>query len=183
MKILLELFIVFFKIGSLTFGGGIAMLPMSQRELVHTNKRTTEVELMDYYSIGQCTPGIIAINTATFIGYKIKGKIGAVFSTFGIVCPSLIIIIIIAGFIKNFLYIKWVMYVFAGIKIAVAGLVLDAFISLFKKNVKNKIAFLLCILAFILNFVLKISPVYIIFACVIFSIFFTKYKEVREDEK
>lgn len=175
MKILIELFIVFFKIGSLTFGGGIAMLPMLQRELVQSKQWATEEELMNYYSIGQCTPGIIAINTATFVGYKIKGKIGAVFSTFGMVCPSLIIIMVIASFIKNFLHIQWVMYVFAGIKIAVACLVLDAFISFLKKNVKSKIAFLLCAIAFILNLVLKISPVYIIFACVIFSIFFTKF--------
>ncbi len=129
MKILLQLFIVFFKIGSLTFGGGIAMLPMLQREIVEDKKWATEEELIDYYSIGQCTPGIIAINTATFIGYKIRGKIGAIFSTLGIVCPSLIIIIIIASFIKNFLHIKWVLYAFAGIKIAVAGLILDAFIN------------------------------------------------------
>ena len=183
MKILLDLFIVFFKIGSLTFGGGIAMLPMLQREIVDNKKWATEEELMDYYSIGQCTPGIIAINTATFVGHKIKGKIGAVFSTFGMVCPSLIIIMVIAGFIKNFLHIQWVMYVFDGIKIAVAGLVLDAFISFLKKNVKNKIAFLLCGIAFILNLILKISPVYIIFACVIFSIFFTKYKNVKETKK
>nr|WP_317359663.1 chromate transporter [uncultured Tyzzerella sp.] len=183
MKILLELFIVFFKIGSLTFGGGIAMLPMLQREIVNNKKWATEEELINYYSIGQCTPGIIAINTATFIGYKIKGKIGAIFSTFGMVCPSLIIILAIATFIKNFLHIQWVIYVFAGIKIAVAGLVLDAFIGFLKKNVKNKISLLLCILAFILNLVLKISPVYIIFVCVIFTIFFTKYKNIKENSK
>ncbi|WP_317367540.1 chromate transporter [uncultured Tyzzerella sp.] len=183
MKILLELFIVFFKIGSLTFGGGIAMLPMLQREIVNNKNWATEEELIDYYSIGQCTPGIIAINTATFIGYKIKGKIGAVFSTFGMVCPSLIIIIIIASFIKNFLHIQWVMYVFAGIKIAVAGLVLEAFISFFKKNVKSKISFLLCILAFVFNLVLNISPIYIIFVCIVFSLFFTKYKGIKEDKK
>ncbi|WP_250278129.1 chromate transporter [[Clostridium] colinum] len=182
MKILFELFIIFFKIGALTFGGGIAMLPMLQRELVDNKKWVTEEELMDYYSIGQCTPGIIAINTATFVGYKIKGKIGAIFSTFGIVCPSLIIIMCIAGFIKNFLHIQWVKYVFAGIKIAVAGLVLDAFISFLKKNVKSKISFLLFVLAFLLNFTLKLSPVYIIFACIIFSVFLTKYN-IKEGKK
>lgn len=180
MIIFWELFIVFFKIGSLTFGGGIAMLPMLKREIVNNKGWATEQELMDYYSIGQCTPGIIAINTATFVGHKIKGKIGAVFSTFGMVCPSLIIIMVIAGFIKNFLHIQWVMYVFAGIKIAVAGLVLDAFISFLKKNVKSKVAFLLCGLAFLLNLILKISPIYIIFVCIIFSIFFTKYKNGKE---
>lgn len=180
MKTLFELFIVFFKVGALTFGGGIAMLPMLQRELVDNKKWATEEELMDYYSIGQCTPGIIAINTATFIGYKIKGKIGAVFSTFGVVSPSVVIIISIAGFINNFLHIQWVIYAFAGIKIAVAGLVLEAFISFFKKNVKNKVSIILCSLAFVLNFILKISPVYIIFACVVFSIFFTKYNNKKE---
>lgn len=183
MRLLFELFIVFFKIGALTFGGGIAMLPMLQRELVDNKKWSTEEELMDYYSIGQCTPGIIAINTATFVGYKLKGKIGAAFSTFGIVFPSLIIIICIAGFISNFLHIQWVVYVFAGVKIAVAGLVLDAFISFLKKNVKNKSGIILCSLAFILNLFLGLSPVYIIFACVVFSVFLTSYNNKKEIKK
>ena len=180
MKTFIELFTVFFKIGALTFGGGIAMLPMLQRELVDNKKWATEEELMDYYSIGQCTPGIIAINTATFIGYKLKGKMGAVFSTFGVVCPSVIIIICIAGFISNFLHIQWVIHAFAGVKIAVAALVLDAFISFLKKNVKTKVSIILCVLAFILNLILKISPVYIIFACVVFSVFLTKYNNKKE---
>lgn len=170
MNIFLQLFCTFFKIGSLTFGGGLAMLPMLKREIVDAKHWATEDELIDYYSIGQCTPGIIAINTATFIGYKIKGKVGAIFSTFGIVCPSLIIIICIASFIKNFLHIQWVIYAFGGIKIAVSCLVFDTLITFFKKNIKSKIDFLLLIISFSLNLFLKISPIYIIFLCIVFSL-------------
>lgn len=170
MNIFLQLFCTFFKIGALTFGGGLAMLPMLNREIVDKKHWATEDELLDYYSIGQCTPGIIAINTATFIGYKIKGKTGAIFSTFGIVCPSLIIIICIASFIKNFLHIQWVIYAFGGIKIAVSCLVLDTLITFFKKNIKNKIDFLLLAISFFLNLILNISPIYIIFLFIVFSL-------------
>lgn len=173
MKTLFELFITFFKIGGLTFGGGLAMLPMLQRELGKKGW-TDEKELLDYYSIGQCTPGIIAVNTATFVGYKIKGLMGGIFATLGVITPSIIIILVIASVIKNFLDIKWVMYLLSGVKIAVASLVLDVFITFCKKNVKDKLTLFLCVGAFILNFAINISPVYIIFACIVFSLFYTK---------
>ena len=102
MKELLTLFLTFARIGGMTFGGGYAMLPMLQRDIVEKHHWATEEELMDYYAIGQCTPGIIAVNTATFIGHKQRGLIGALFATFGIVFPSWVIIMIIATFISNF---------------------------------------------------------------------------------
>ena len=102
MNELLSLFLTFARIGGLTFGGGYAMLPMLQKEVVEAKQWATEEELMDYYAIGQCTPGIIAINTATFIGYKRKGLAGALFATYGVVAPSWVIIMIIAAFISNF---------------------------------------------------------------------------------
>lgn len=176
MKTLLELFITFFKIGAFTFGGGLAMFPMLRKELIEKRNWITEEDLMNYYSIGQCTPGIIAVNTATFVGYKIKGKIGAIFSTFGIVCPSLIIILAIAGLIKNFLDIQWVIYMFNGIKIAVAALILDTVLGLLKKNVKNKKEIAIFLIALILNFVLNISPIYIIFAFIVLAICLIKFK-------
>lgn len=181
MKTLLDLFMTFFKIGALTFGGGLAMLPMLERELSKKGY-ASEKELLDYYSIGQCTPGIIAVNTATFVGYKTKGIIGAIASTLGIVSPSIIIILAIASFIKNFLYIKWVMYALSGVKVAVCAMVLEVFINFCRKNIKDRLTLFLCILAFILNFIIDISPAYIIFASLVFSFFYTK-KIWRKEKK
>ena len=101
-KRLWELFYTFAKVGVMTFGGGMAMLPILQREVVEDRHWATEEELMDYYAIGQCTPGIIAVNTATFIGQKRKGTIGGIVATLGIVFPSLVIISILASLITNF---------------------------------------------------------------------------------
>lgn len=116
MKELWELFIVFAKIGGFTFGGGYAMLPILQREVVENRNWATSEELMDYYAIGQCTPGIIAVNTSTFIGYKRKGIIGGIVATIGCVFPSLVIIMIIAAFINSFTHIVWVQHALAGIR-------------------------------------------------------------------
>ncbi len=134
MKELFELFIVFAKIGGFTFGGGYAMLPILQREVVENKKWVTSEELMDYYAIGQCTPGIIAINTATFIGYKRKGVIGGIVATAGCVAPSLVIIMIIAAFINSFTHITWVQHALAGIRVCVCILVLNAVLKLAKKS-------------------------------------------------
>ena len=102
MKELFNLFFAFAKVGVLTFGGGYAMLPILQREIVEKNNWASDEELMDYYAIGQCTPGVIAVNTATFIGQKNKGIMGGIMATLGVVTPSLIIITAIAAFISNF---------------------------------------------------------------------------------
>lgn len=156
------------------------MLPILEREIVANKKWATEEEVLNYYSIGQCTPGVISVNTATFIGYKMYGKVGAIFSTLGIVAPSLIIIILIASILSNFLDIPVVINIFAGVKIAVAGLILDAFLGFVKKNVKSKKNALLCATGFILNFILNISPVYIMFVCIVLSMTFTKFGGVKQ---
>lgn len=100
MKELFDLFWTFAKMGAITFGGGYAMLPIIQKEIVEKKKWATETEVIDYYAVGQCTPGVIAVNTATFIGYKLKGIIGGIVATLGVVFPSLVIIMIIAAFLK-----------------------------------------------------------------------------------
>ena len=102
MKLFLELFISFFKVGIITFGGGLSMLPNLEREIVDNKKWATREELLDYYAVGQCTPGIIAVNTATFIGHKTKGILGGIFATLGMISPSVIIILILALFLNNF---------------------------------------------------------------------------------
>lgn len=137
MKELLKLFISFVKIGAFTFGGGYAMLPMLERELVERRKWTTEDEIMDYFAIGQCTPGVIAVNTATFIGYKRKGILGGIFATLGVVSPSVVIITVIAAFLSNFAKYPVVQHAFSGISICVCVLIINAVIKLGKKSLPN----------------------------------------------
>ena len=119
MNKLLDLFFTFARIGGLTFGGGYAMLPMLQKEVVEKRKWATEEEIMDYYAIGQCTPGIIAVNTATFVGQSTAGIAGGIFATLGVVFPSLIIITLIAAFLQNFAELAVVQYAFSGIRVCV----------------------------------------------------------------
>ena len=135
MKELWELFITFAKIGVLTFGGGAAMLPMLQREIVDNHHWATEDELMDYYAIGQCTPGVIAVNTATFVGEKRKGITGGIIATAGVIFPSLVIIMVIAGLISNFSHLAVVQNAFAGIRACVCVLIINAVVKLAKKAV------------------------------------------------
>ena len=137
MKKYLELFLVFAKIGVCTFGGGYAMLPILQRELVESRDWATEDELADYYAVGQCTPGIIAVNTATFVGSSQAGVAGGVVATLGLVFPSVIIILIIAAFLQNFMHIEWVGHAFNGIRAGVVALILSSVIKLLKGAVKD----------------------------------------------
>ena len=139
MNIYLDLFLTFAKIGVCTFGGGYAMLPILQREVVEKGWATEE-ELTDYFAIGQCTPGIIAVNTATFIGHKYKGIWGGILATLGVVFPSLIIITIIAAFLKNFAEYPVVAHALAGINAAVVALIAASVFKLGKSTLKGKIA-------------------------------------------
>ena len=137
MNLLLKLFFTFAKIGAVTFGGGYAMLPILQRDIVEKNKWATEEDLLNYFAVGQCTPGVIAVNTATFIGYKNKGNIGAVISTLGVVFPSVVIITIISALIKNFLDYTVVQYAMSGIRVCVFVLIVSSVLKLLKKSVKD----------------------------------------------
>ncbi len=159
MKIFWQLFITFAKIGAVTFGGGIAMLPMFKRELVENKGWTTDNELTDYYAVGQCTPGIIAVNTATFVGYKVKGVLGAIVATLGIIFPSLVIIIALAALISNFADLKVVQHAFAGIRAGVLALVVSSVITLAKKAIIDKTGVIIFILVALLSTFLNISPV------------------------
>ena len=135
LKEMLSLFLTFAKVGVMTFGGGYAMLPILQREVVENRHWATEDELIDYYAIGQCTPGVIAVNTSTFIGCKTHGILGGIAATAGMITPSLIIITIIAAFIQQFAHLAVVQHAFAGIRIAVCALVLQSVWKMAKKGV------------------------------------------------
>ena len=183
MKDLISLFWAFCKIGGLTFGGGYAMLPMLQKEVVENHKWATEEELLDYYAVGQATPGIIAVNTATFVGYKEKGVLGAAFATFGVVFPSLVIIMAIAGFIDNFSDLEVVQYAFSGIRIAVGVLILNALIKLMKGSVKDILGIILFVATFIASSFLNISVVYIIIAAALIGIISDYVERKRGSEE
>lgn len=164
MKDLFDLFCTFARIGAVTFGGGYAMLPILQREVVENKGWATEEELMDYFAIGQCTPGIIAVNTATFVGQKNKGIPGGIVATLGVVFPSLVIISILAGVIEAFSHIAWVQHAFGGIRVCVCILILNAVVKLYKKAVVDKPTFAIFLVVTLGSLLLDLSPV--VFVCI-----------------
>ena len=167
MRKLLDLFFTFAKVGVMTFGGGYAMLPILQREVVDNKGWATEEELMDYFAIGQCTPGVIAVYTATFIGQKQGGTIAAIFTTLGVVFPSLVIISLLAGVIEAFSHLVWVQNAFGGIRVCVCVLITNAVVKLFKKAVVDKITLVIFLAVALGSTLLDISPViFVILAAV-----------------
>lgn len=156
------LFSTFARIGAVTFGGGMAMLPILQRDIVDDRHWATEEELMDYYAIGQCTPGIIAVNTATFIGQKRAGTVGGIVASLGVVFPSLVIISLLAGLITNFSDLAWVKNAFAGIQVCVCVLILNATIKLGKKSVVDRRTAVLFAAVLAGSVVLNLSPVWFV---------------------
>ena len=168
--IYLELLLTFLKIGAFTFGGGYAMIPILERELIDKRGWTTNEELMDYYAVAQCTPGVIAVNTATFVGQKQAGVWGGIFATLGVVFPSLVIIMIIAAFIQNFAHLPAVQNAFAGIRVCVCVLILNAVVKLWKKSVVDWKTFLVFLLVFAGSVFLNISPVLYVLAAAVAGI-------------
>ena len=164
MKQYLDLVVTFFKIGIMTFGGGYAMLPMIQREVVEKRGWATEEEILNYYAIGQCTPGVIAVNTATFIGDSRKGVLGGFLATLGVVMPSLIIISIIAALLNNFAEIEAVQHALAGIRVAVVVLVGFSIWKLLKSGVKGAFGWIVFVLTFLVSAIFGLSPVIIVVA-------------------
>ena len=164
MKELFDLFWTFCKIGALTFGGGYAMLPLIQREIVENKKWSTEKEILDYYAVGQCTPGVIAVNTATFIGYKLRGIIGGIVATLGVILPSIVIILIIATFLQNFADLAIVQSAFAGIRVAVVALIITTVVKLIKSSIKDYLGVIIAIIAFVISAFIGLSPVYVVIA-------------------
>ena len=164
MKIFWELFAAFFKVGLFTFGGGYAMLPMLQREVEQRHSWVTEEEILDYYAIGQCTPGVIAVNTATFVGTKLAGALGGAVATLAVVLPSLIIITAISTVLKNFSSYELVQHAFAGIRVAVAALVVNSLWKLYRKGVKGALANGIFVASLLLVVLTDLSPVWVVLA-------------------
>ncbi|MCL2126364.1 MAG: chromate transporter [Oscillospiraceae bacterium] len=138
MKKLIKIYLTFARIGVFTFGGGYSMLPMFQRDLVEKNHWLTEAELTDFFAVSQCLPGIIAVNTSTFAGHKHGGRSGGIAAALGMISPSIIIILIIAAFITRFSEIPAVQYAFAGIRVCVCVLIVNAIVKLWKSAIVDK---------------------------------------------
>lgn len=158
MKKLFELFFVFAKIGISTFGGGYAILPILERELVEKRKWTTTEEIADYYAVGQCTPGVISVNTATLIGYKQKGVIGGIVATLGIIFPSILIISLIANFIETYKSLDFIQNAFNGITVCVGALIISAVFKLWKSSISDKITLFIFIITFTVSIIFDFSP-------------------------
>ncbi len=185
MKEILTLYGLFFKMGIMTFGGGYAMLPILERELVTKRKYVTMDEIMDYFAVGQCTPGIIAVNTATFIGFKRKGVLGGIFATLGVITPSLIIITLLATVLQAIAGNKIVEHAFAGISIAVCSLIVQAVIKLVKSGIKDIFTGIVAAVAFVLTYFLDLSPIIVVLLAGISGVVFKAIaeKKNKEDKK
>lgn len=177
VKNLLSLFLTFAKIGSITFGGGLTMLPLLTREIVQKKKWATEEELLDYYAVGQCTPGIIAVNTATFIGYYQAGVLGGIFATLGMVTPSVIIITVVASILQNFMDYPIVASALTGINAIVCALLAHTVITLGKKSLVNLVSAVLFIIGLVACFIFDITPILLVIFGGIVGIISTKIKE------
>ncbi len=178
MQKLFALFLSFFKVGALTFGGGYAMLPMLQREVVERQNWVTEEEILDCYAIGQCTPGVIAVNTATFVGYRQEGILGAIAATAGVIAPSLLIISLLAGIISRFSHLRAVQHAFAGIRVAVCVLVGQAVVRVWRKGVKGAKGMILCAAALLLSALFGVSSVWIVGGALVLGLLLS-WKEAR----
>ena len=165
MKSLINLFVIFFKMGAVCFGGGYALLPIIKREIVEKYQYATEEDVADYFAIGQCTPGVIAANVATFIGHKQKGVLGGIIATLGFVTPSIIIISVIAAFLQNFAELDIIKHAFGGIRICVCALIINAVLTFGKKSVIDVVTALLCVAVFVLSVFTDISPAVLVIIC------------------
>ena len=166
-----SLFFSFFKIGLFTFGGGISMLPMLERECVINHSWATKEELLNYFSIGQCTPGIIAVNTATFIGYKTRGIIGALVTTLGIIFPSFVIIILISSLLDLISENHYVLKAMSGIKISICAILTVSVFRISVKTLKSISSVCIALLVIAIEIIFKISPIYIVFFTLVYSFF------------
>lgn len=170
MKELFKLFKAFFMIGAFTFGGGYAMLPMLEKEVVTKHKWATMEEISNYFAIGQCTPGVIAVNTATFIGYKQKKNIGGIVATLGVVTPSILIILVLSGILQYIFEYPLVKSAFAGISVAVCALLVQALWKLAKSGVKDVYTGIIAVISAVVSLFLKLSPIIIVMVVAVVTI-------------
>ena len=169
-SLILPLFITFLKIGAFTFGGGYAMIPLIQKEIVENRKWLSDEDILDIIAVAESTPGPIAINSATFVGYKVAGFLGAFFSTFAVVLPSFAVISLISFLLKEFASIKAVSYAFFGIRAAVLALLFRALWLMYKKCPKNPVSYFIIVLSFVLSAFFNINLIFVIILCALIGL-------------
>ena len=183
MKKLLTLYFAFFKMGIINFGGGYALLPLLQKELVDKRGWITNEEITDYYAIGQCTPGAIAVNVSTFVGYKIKGVLGGIVATLGFISPAFLIIFLIATVLNQFADLWYIQSAFKAIRVCVFILILSAIIKLSKKSVVDWITLSIAVVILLLSIFTNI-PLYVyVFVAGFIGVLIKWYKEKRIEKK
>ncbi|MBE7057048.1 MAG: chromate transporter [Ruminococcaceae bacterium] len=170
MRKVLQLFLVFFKIGAFTFGGGYAMIPLIQKEVVDNKKWITDDDILEIIAIAESTPGPIAINSATFVGYRTCGFFGAFFATLGVVLPSFVVILLISFVLREFQNLKAVKYAFNGIRAGVLALLIKALWGMYKKCPKGWVSYVIIGTAFVVVAFLKINVLYVIIGCAAFGL-------------
>ena len=171
----LTLFLTFFKIGAFTFGGGYAMLPLIQREIVEKRKWITNDDILEVVAIAESTPGPLAVNSATFVGYRTGGFSGALLATLGVVLPSFAVILAISFVLREFESLKAVQYAFSGIRAGVLALVLKALWSMYKQSPKNAVSYALMAIAFVLVAFLGADVLPVIIGCAAVGLIVTLY--------
>lgn len=169
-KKILQLFLVFLKIGAFTFGGGYAMIPIIQKEIVENKKWITDDDILEIIAIAESTPGPIAINSATFVGYRVAGFFGAMFATLGVVIPSFVVILIISFVLREFQHIRAVQYAFNGIRAGVLALLIKALVSMYKKAPKGLISYIVMGASFIITAFFDINVLFVIIGCAVFGL-------------
>ena len=170
MKKLLQIFWTFFKIGAFTFGGGYAMIPLIQREAVENRKWVTDEDILDIVAIAESTPGPIAINSATFVGYRAGGILGSAFATFGVVLPSFVIILALSFVLNQFQNVIAVQYAFRGIQAGVLALLFKALYTMYKKSPKGWVSYVVIGASFLLTALLKVNVIFVIIGCAVFGL-------------
>ena len=185
LKDLWVLFLTFFKIGAFTFGGGLAMIPLISKEIVEKKKWMTDQEMLDMIAIAESTPGVIAVNSATFVGYRTNKILGALVATFGVTFPSFVIICIISFFYEKFMTIEVIKWAFLGIKACVAILILNAGIKLLKNVKKNPYSVIIILLAFFISlFLTFIKTVYVIIAGLVLGVIvYTIWEKINKKKQ
>ena len=178
-----QLFSTFFRIGAFTFGGGYAMIPLIQREAVEKHHWVTDDDVLEIIAIAESTPGPIAINSATFVGYRVAGVLGSACATLGVVLPSFIIILLISGLLREFQDIRAVKYAFYGIRAGVLALIVKAMINMYRKCPKSPVAYFIFAFSFIMVALLNIKAIYVLIGCALIGLtssFAAKRKEAKK---
>ena len=175
-----ELFATFFKIGAFTFGGGYAMIPIIKEEVVTKRHWMEDSDILDIVAIAESTPGPIAINTATFVGKKTAGTLGAAAATFGTVLPSFIIIFAISSVLRQFEELTAVKYAFAGIRAAVLVLIFQGLLSMYRARPKGKMEYLLMALSFLITVIFDFNVLVIIVSCALIGLIVSRWRNDHE---